>query len=87
MASLIFRRQDNAETALGESAPGVLHDVRFDQDTLRILQFEEILDDKWISVGSTDIAWLALHPGQRLEEMVLTDLDVGRSGRALGAAE
>ena len=50
-------------------------------------KFEEILDDKWVSVGSAHVARLALQPGERLEEVVLTDLNVARSGRAQRAAE
>src|ERR1700688_1137568 len=69
-SSRILWRQHDSKAHLRKTAPGVFHYVAFDQNPLRILQFEQILDDERISVGSSHESQLALHPGQRLEHVI-----------------
>ena len=69
-ASLILWSQHDGEAHLRETTPRVLHNVAIEQNALRVFQFEEILDDKWISVGSTHVSGLPLQPGQRFEHVI-----------------
>src|SRR5690242_4045268 len=84
---LVPGRQDDTEADLRETTPAVFHDVAVDQGALRVFQLEEILDGKWISVRSTNISRLALHPGQRLEHVVAPNLDIARCERCLAPTE
>src|ERR1700683_4644251 len=86
-AGLVHRRDHDAVAVLAKPAPGIFHDVGFQQDALGILQLEEILDDKRIPGWASHQARLALHPGHRLEEVVAADLNIGRGNRAGAAAE
>src|SRR4029077_16539132 len=76
-AGLILRGQQDGEAHLRETTPRVLHNIAIEQDALRVFQFEEILDDEWISVLSAHVSGLSFHPCQRLEHVVTPNLDIG----------
>src|SRR5439155_10392917 len=66
--------------------PDVLEDVAVHEDALRILELEEVLDHP----QDAGVGGIVVLPGQRLEEMIVPDLDVrgdeiGHGGA--GAAE
>src|ERR1039458_10661309 len=82
--SLILGRQQDGKARLRETTPTVLHNVAIDQNTLRVFQFEEIFYNEWIPVCSPHVSGLPFHPGQRLEHVILANLNISRrrSGRA-----
>jgi hypothetical protein len=72
---------------LGESRPNVIKDVPFEQNSLRVFQFKEILDDertlarsleafRRIGIQSADESRLPWHPDQGLKHIVAPDGDV-----------
>src|SRR5262245_30442458 len=66
--------------------PAVLEDVAVNQDALRVLQLEEVLD----APGSARVARIADPPREGLEAVVATELDVRRheiGDARVGAAE
>src|SRR5436309_2052383 len=75
--SLVFGSQQDGKAHLRKSTPRVLHDIAIEQDPLRVLQLEQILDDKWIPVRPAHVTGLPLHPDQWLEHVVAANLDVG----------
>ena len=81
---LVLGRQDNRVTCLRKTAPGVLQDITFEQHALRILQFKIVLYNEGSAICATHEVRCSSHPLQGFEEMVATDLDVGRGscGRA-----
>src|ERR1700751_5070510 len=84
---LILWRQHDAKSRLRETTPGVLHNVALDQNALRVFQFEEIFDNKWIPIGSTHVPGLPFQPGQRLENVIVANLNIRWGGRGRGSAE
>src|SRR6267142_3987871 len=84
---LVLWSQNNREALLRESTPRVFGDVAVEQYPLRILQLEVVLHDEGIAMVAQDDIRLARHPGQRLEEMVVADLNIGRSERRVPASE
>src|ERR1700730_1630248 len=75
-ASLIFGRYHDAKTHLRKTTPRAFHNVALEQNALRVFQFEEILDNKWIPVCATHIPGLPFHPDQRLEYVIVADLNI-----------
>src|SRR5437879_2027177 len=81
---LILRREEDPEAVLGEPTPTVFQDVAFKQHTLPALQFEKILDNEGIAVRAANKARLPRLPDDRLKEMIMANLDVGRhDGRSV----
>jgi len=76
-----------SKTPLGKAAPGVFENVGLKQDPNRILQFEVVLNDKWIAVPSPDKAGLATHPDQGLKEEVPPYLHILRCASRLATAK
>src|ERR1035438_5438807 len=85
--SLVLGSQQDGKAHLSETTPRVLHNVAIDQDALRVFQFEEIFDNKWIPVCSTHVSGLPFHPSQRLEHMIVANLDVSRRRSCRASAE
>src|SRR5580704_10665882 len=80
-ASLIFGRYHDAKTHLRKTTPRAFHNVALEQNALRVFQFKEILDNKWIPVCATHVSGFAFHPGQRLEYVIVAHLNIrGCSG-------
>src|ERR1700722_11889398 len=86
-APWIFRCKQNGKTYLSESSPGVLKNISLKQNPLGIFKFKEILDNKWISIGSANVSRFAFHPGQRFEHVIVADLDVRRDLGGTASAE
>src|SRR5579864_4182953 len=82
-ATRILWRQQDSETYLRETTPTVLHNVAIDQNALRVFQFEEIFYNERIPVCSPHESALPFHPGERLEHVILSNLNISRrcSGR------
>ncbi|MGD1077531.1 MAG: hypothetical protein ABR881_04350 [Candidatus Sulfotelmatobacter sp.] len=70
-----------------ETNPRVLQDVAINQNALRVFQFEEIFDNKWIPVCSAHVSGFPFHPGQRLEHAILADLNISRRRSCRASAE
>src|ERR1035438_9868290 len=85
--SLVLGSQQDGKAHLRETTPRVLHNVAIDQDALRVFQFEEIFDNKWIPVCSTHVSGLPFHPGQRLEHVILSDLNISGCGSCRASAK
>ena len=59
---LVLGGQQNAKASLAEASPAVFHKICLDQHANRILEFQVILDDKWIAIGSPNEVRVPLHP-------------------------
>src|SRR5215469_250521 len=79
VGNLILGREKESEAALGESSPGIFEDVAFEQHTLGILQFKQVLDDERMPVRGTHKIGAAGHPFEGLEHVVVENLNVGGS--------
>src|SRR5262249_38802464 len=53
---LVLRTDDHPESGLGEPAPGIFQNVAFEENALRVLQFEQVLDNKRLAVPSANKA-------------------------------
>src|SRR6266576_2505564 len=84
---LILGSQQNRGTGLGEAAPTVFKNIRFEQDTLSILKFKEILRNERVVFGPPNVSRLTSHPNHRFEEVIAPNFDVGRGDRGCIASE
>src|SRR5207248_3890317 len=71
---LIGRRQQNCKAALTKTTPNIFEHIALEQNSLGILQFEEILDNESIACGTAHEAGLVRFPDHGFEKMVAPDL-------------
>src|SRR6478672_7899996 len=84
---LVFRRQQNRKSSLGESSPNVFEQIIFKQHALRILEFKMVLNNEGVPRCTTDKARLVRVPGQRLEQMIAADFYIRRRHARAATAE
>src|ERR1700756_1052323 len=84
---LILGTEQNCRTVLGEAAPGVFQDVRFEQNPLSILKFKVILHNEGIARGPPDVSRLTFHPDHGFEQVIAPNLDVCRGDRGCAASK
>src|ERR1700722_354882 len=84
---LILRREQNGESRLREPTPDIFENIVFEQNSLRILELEQILHNKRFPRRSPHEPLASQFPDQRLEKMIAPNLDIRRRTRRLPPAK
>ena len=78
MARLAGRREENGESGLRETSPGIFQQVAFNQKTHPAFEFQIVFGSVGFAFGAGRISGIAFFPDHGTKQMVVADFHVGR---------